>query len=528
MLNERTHGQRPLALLGAVERAKKEAPLVWVQHSALIAAEEWYEQGCPQLLYNDTLTGLPYINPKEAWRLAEVIGKHYTAEQLLKKRFPALNDILNAEAHQPKDWAGMFTAEQLAAVEAEDCGLSMLDNFTPDYEWHSENAGLSREEVDELWRFMSVQLYQSMARSVTGGNAKGMFVLISDGGQGKSTFVEAIAQAMQEYVFTALKAEGLTIPEGTSILATDNMAGTTPDEWSLTGYFLNSVCCYFTEKAHYLTDNKTLDLFKGITAGTELEFRLMHSQRTKRGRQRATAFLDFNPSMVNTLLSGKLGEDVATARRFMPFYIKAANPNAWTPDSSHPAGGFLKITQDEEAKARLWRHIKYCSDRKDIVHGVISPSVAQSFEKLIKALSARSATSQASFVRSCLQEETRFLINRNALLEHGIKPELLTRIGAGALKDLLLIPKDRDERLRITVGGERLKLMQTDWVVLKDGWDWPKCTKAIKALWESRGPTAPTDKESKRSWLLGLQWTELELGGWELSSPIYQRPLGKQ
>ena len=511
--------KQPLQLLRAVEQAKMESPCTWRQRSAYHAAEEWWGVGAPQLFYKDTLTSETYINPGESWRLSEVMHPFYTAHQLLAAKHPQLTDILNDYRHKNKDWAGLFGKEKLDSITAENTGWSLLEHFEPDYEWHWENAGLCRDEVDTLWRFMSVQLCQSVASSITGGNAKGMFVLISNGGQGKSTFVEAMAQVMQSFVFQAFEAKGLTIPEGTSITCTDNMAGSTPDPWALRRMFLNSICTYFTEKANYLTDNSTLDLFKGITAGAELEFRLMHSTETQRGRQRATAFLDFNPAMVNSLLSGKLADDPATARRFMCFYIKEANKEAWQPT---PTGGFLKLAGEADTTERFWKHVKYCAEQTDVIHGVIAPGLQGSFERLVKALAARSATSYVTAVRSQLQEESRLLVDKAYLESRGLNYREINKIGASAIKDLIHIPKDRNDRFCFTLNKVQQRLKQTDWIVLKEGWDKERVKKAIVSLFQSTCIDSK-DNHDVRMWLMQLEWQEID-GVWQLVSQEASHP----
>lgn len=516
---EKVRNEMPLQLLKAVEIAKKETKSVWRQRSALIAAKEWAELGKPQLIYRDILTANTYLNPRESWRLSDVALSFYSAHQVISAKHPQLVDIFNDECHQAKDWAGIFGKEQLDSISPEDTRWSLLDHFEPDYDWHLDNAGLFRDDVDELWRFMSVQLCQSIAKSVTGGNAKGMFVLISNGGQGKSTFVDAISSISRDFVFDAFRAKEIAVPEKTNVTFTDNMAGSVPDKWTLASMFMNSVCTYMTEKASYLTDNSTLDLLKGITSGSELNFRHMHSTNSQRGRQRATVFLDFNPSMVNTLLSGKLAEDVATARRFMCFYIKGPNPRAW---ENSPSGGHLKLVQDANTRERFWKYVKYCDERQDIFHGVISQDVRVNFEKLIKGLAARSATSNVSTVRSQLQEVTQLVVNKDYLQSIGIDYRDINRVGYSAICDLMFIPRDANNRFCLTLGGKQFKFKSTDWIILKEGWDTSKVKSSIIDLFRKTSIDS-SKKEKVRAWLEGIQWQELDTG-WELVSKQSGRP----
>ena len=511
--------RKPLQLLRAVEIAKQESPRTWKQRSALTAYQDWWNAGAPQLIYKDTLTNETYLNPHEIWRLSDVMHPSYSAGQLMKAKHPQLTDIFNAECHQEQDVAGSFGKELLNSISPEDTEWSLLDHFEPDYDWHFENAGLARDDVNELWRFMSVQLCQSIARSVSGGNARGMFVLISNGGQGKSTFVDAISNVSRKFVFDAFEAKGISVPRHVNVTFTDNMAGSVPDKWVLGRMFINSVCTYLTEKASYLNDNSTLELFKAVTAGAELDFRYMHSTRTQRGRQRATVFLDFNPSMVNTLLSGKLAEDVETARRFMCFYIKGPNPKAW---ENSPSGGHLKLAQDAQARERFWKYVKYCDERQDIVHGVLSEDVRVNFEKLIKGLAARSATSNVSTVRSQLQEVTQLVVNKDYLQSIGIDYRDINRVGYSAICDLMFIPRDANNRFSLTLGGNQFKFKSTDYIVLKEGWDTSRVKSSIIDLFRKSSIDA-SRKEDVRTWLEGIQWQELDTG-WRLVAEQSGRP----
>lgn len=523
MSNETTEKQDrvPFPFNQIVKQARGENPDVWVQESARIGEKHWQEAGAPLLLYRDRLTGLSFINPEESWRLSEVINEGYTAFQLLEKEHPALTDILNADKHLTQDWAGRIAKEWLDNIEAEDTGWSMLDQFVPDYEWYEEIAGLSRAKVDGLWKFYSIQLGQSAYQSAVGGNAKGMTVLISNGGQGKSTLVEAIAQNIQSLVFEAMEAKGLMIPEGTSIISTDNMAGSTPDKWALRGMFLNSSCTYFTEKAHYLKNDATLDLFKGVLAGQELEFRLMHSTKTQRGKQRATVFLDFNPSMVNSLLSGKLADDPATARRFNCFYIKEANKEAWQADKQHINGGFLKLSGDKETKKRWWQWVKWCHEQRDVIHGVIAPDVQESFDKSITAMAAQSATSTTSRVRGKLLDETKLIVSEEHLEGVGVDMKDLNT-GGKAFKDCLIM-RNGNEPLSLYLSGKQHKLSRSESVITRDGMSWKDVKDCIATLFEQTG--IDTDNKSLvRIWLGQLVWQGDDDGGWSLSDSSYRRP----
>ncbi len=522
MANETTEKQDrvPFPFKQIVKQARKDYPGVWKQESARISEQYWQEAGAPLLLYRDRLTGIDFINPVEGWRLSEVINEGYTAFQLTEKEHPALDDILNADKHLTQDWAGRIAKEWLDTIEAEDTGWSMLDQFVPDYEWYEEMAGLSRAKVDSLWKYYSIQLGQSAYQSAVGGNAKGMTVLISNGGMGKSTLVEAIAQNIQSLVFEAKEAKGLVIPEGTSIISTDNMAGSTPDKWALRGMFLNSTCTYFTEKAHYLKNDVTLDLFKGVLAGQELEFRLMHSTKTQRGKQRATVFLDFNPSMVNSLLSGKLADDTATARRFNFFYIKEANKDAWQTDKQHLNGGFLKLSGDEETKKRWWRWVKWCHEQRDVIHGVIALDVQESFNKSIKALAAQSATSTTSRVRGKLLDETKLIVSEKHLEGVGVDMKDLNT-GGKAYKDCLIM-RNGNEPLSLYLSGKQHKLSRSESVITRDGNNWNQVKSNIADLFEDTALDT-NNKASVKEWLDQLVWQEAEDGDWRLVNSTYKR-----
>jgi hypothetical protein len=516
----------PLSLRRHTAEALRDAERkgTWIQEASLRAYREWEQRGRDVIVLKDRLTKQSYLNPENAYLLAEVAEPSFTFKQIEKAKEPALQAILNADEHDWNDWAGLYGKQYMETIEAENTGLSFKDNFVADYAFLQQNAGLSKEEVDELHDFFSDQCWQSIYASVTGGVARGMFVFIADGGRGKSTYIETLAKLARDFTVEAFKRQGLVVKSPSCLSATDNMTGNTPPEWMLRGFFLNCQTVYFTEKANYLTNNTTLELFKGVLSGAELSFRLMHSEETQRGRQRATAFLDFNPSMANSLLSGKLGEDTATARRFFCLNIAEARAEAWDAEGNE-GKGCLRLENPAE-KERFWRQVKWAGTQSPYQLGVIPLELADNFSKLIKALAARSALSSAGLIRSYLAEETKLIVNKKKLSEDGIKPEALTRIGEGAVKDLILIPRDRDDRMRVFLRGckGRKKFKCTDWFVLKPNWDWERIRKQMRALWEARPAGAPCDEYSLDTWLDGLEWQETEVG-WELINSLQRSPI---
>jgi len=517
------HSRTPLAFKKHVEDAVKDCKHTWVQGAGLRTYKEWEQRGRPTLVFLDLLTKQGYVNPENAYLLEGVATESFTPKMIKKNRHPALSPILDAEEHEERDCAGVFGREYMDTIEAEDSGLSFLDNFVPNYAWHEQCPELSKEEVDALWRYFSDQCWQSIYASVTGGVAQGMFVFIADGGLGKSTYIETLARLTTAFTVEAFRRKGLTIKNPSCLSATDNMTGNTPQEWMLRGFFLNCQTVYFTEKAGYLTNPATLELFKGVLTGSELSFRKMFSEETQRGRQRATAFLDFNPTMANTLLSGKLGEDTATARRFLCLNIAEARAEAW---HKEPSGkGRLKLEALPEETQRFWRQVKWAGTQSPYQLGVIPPELVHSFSKLIKGLAARSGASSAGIIRGYLAEETKLIVSPSYLAKQGVKSESLSRIGDGAVKDLLWIPKDKDDRRRVMLKGYGQKrLRSTEWLVLKPNWDWERIRKQIRSLWESRPIDAPCDEQSITTWLDALMWREID-DRWELINSLQKYPL---
>jgi len=504
-----------------VEAAKKISPLTWRQTSAKLSYEEWEALGSPVLIYEDILTATKYINEKECWRLADIASPSYTAKILERQKFPQLSAILDHSRHEKDDWAGELARREFELIEAENTGWSMLDQFIPDYDWCWENAELTTEQVDRLWEYQSLQLAMSVANSITGSTAKGMFVLMSDGGQGKSTFIEAIAQAMQNYVFTAMDKHGLKVPRDVSIISTDNGSGNIPKEFERERAILGNVCTYYTEKSSYLTNPETLDWFKGITSGTSTSFRKIMTQDYRQGAQRATLFLDFNPSMTSTMLSGTLGSDVNTARRFNCFYIKAKNPEAWQTDLEHPNGGYLKTFGTDEGLERFWKFVKWANTQRDVMLGAIPEDIKPLFNRQIKALSASSATSTVNQITAQLQDETKLFVNRQYLEGVGIQKRELERAGR-ALEDCLLTNRGKHQ-FTFYLGGKQHKAGRSDWVITKDSKSWGDVKAMIADLFEQTGIDTNNQPEVKR-WLQQLVWQEDDSKGWQVIDPTCRRP----
>jgi hypothetical protein len=504
-----------------VGEAKKLSRLTWRQTSAKLAYDEWESLGSPVLIYEDILTATKYINQKERWRLGEIISPSYTAKMLEGQKFPHLSAILSHPIHEKDDWAGMLARREFELIEPENTGWSVPEHLIPDYDWYWENAELTRDEVDKLWQYQSIQMGMSVANSIIGGTAKGMFVLMSDGGEGKSTFIEAIAQTVQDFVFNAMAKHGFIVPRGVSIISTDNGSGSMPSEFEREKAILGSVCTYYTEKSSYLTSSETLDWFKGITAGASSSFRKIMTQDIRQGTQRATLFLDFNPSMASTMLSGKLNEDVNTARRFNCFYIKAKNPNAWQVDYSHPDGGYLKTFGTAAGRERFWKWVKWCYVQREVLLGVIPEDIKPLFNKQIKALSASSATSTANQLTALLQDETKLFVNRQYLEGVGIQKRDLAQVGK-AVEGYLLTPRGQHQ-FTLYLGGKQHKAGRSEWVITKDGKSWGDVKALIADLFEQTGIDTNNQPEVKL-WLQQLMWQEDDKGGWRLVNSTYRRP----
>jgi hypothetical protein len=439
---------------------------------------------------------------------------------LERQKFPQLTAILDHEIHEKDDWAGRLAKLEFDKIVPENTGWSFLEHYIPNYDWEWENAGLTRDDVDKLWRYQDVQLGMNAANSIIGGTAKGMFVLMSDGGEGKSTFIEAVAKAMQDFVFNAMREHGLKVPRGVSIISTDNCSGSVPKEFEREKAILGSVCTYYTEKSSYLTNPETLDLFKGITAGSSSSYRKMMTQDIRQGTQRATLFLDFNPSMTSTMLSGKLSEDVNTARRFNCFYIKAKNSNAWQVDNSHPDGGYLKTFGTAEGRERFLKWVKWCYVQKDVLLGVIPEDIKPLFDKQIKALSASSATSTANQLTALLQDETKLFVNRQYLEDVGIQKRDLAQVGK-AVDGYLLTPRGQHQ-FTLYLGGKQHKLGRSDWVITKDSKSWGDVKAMIADLFAQTGIDT-NNKASVKDWLQTLMWQEDDSKGWQVIDPTCRR-----
>jgi len=502
-----------------VEEAKDSSPLTWRQTSARLSYDEWESLGSPVLIYEDILTATKYINHNESWRLAEIASSSYTAKMLERQKFPQLTAILDHEIHEKDDWAGRLAKLEFDKIVPENTGWSSLEHFIPNYDWEWETAGLTRDEVDRLWRYQDIQLGMSIANSIIGGTAKGMFILMSDGGEGKSTFIDGVAHTMEDFVLDAMRHGGLNVPKGVSIISTDNCSGSVPKEFEREKAILGSVCTYYTEKSSYLTNPETLDWFKAITAGSSSSYRKIMTQDFRQGTQRATLFLDFNPSMTSTMLSGKLSEDVNTARRFNCFYIKAKNPNAWKVDNSHPDGGYLKAFGTAEGRERILKWVKWCHVQEDVQLGVIPKDIEPLFNKQIQALSASSATSSVNQLTAQLQDETKLFVNRQYLDDVGIKMQELERAGR-AVEDYMLTNRGKNQ-FTFYLGGKQHKAGRSEWVITKDGKSWEDVKQLLSDMFEHTGIDT-NNKPLVKMWLDQLVWREDDKGVWRLVNSTHR------
>jgi hypothetical protein len=240
------------------------------------------------------------------------------------------------------------------------------------------------------------------------------------------------------------------------------------------------------------------------------------------GTQRATLFLDFNPSMTTSLLSGKLGADVNTARRFNCFYIKAKNPKAWQTDLEHPNGGYLKTFGTAEGLERFWKFVKWADTQRDVMLGDIPEDVKPLFNRLITALSASSATSSVNQLIAQLQDETRLFVNKQYLEQHlGIQKRDLERAGR-ALEGYLLTPRGQHQ-FTLYLGGKQHKLGRSDWVITKDSKSWGDVKAMIADLFAQTGIDT-NNKASVKDWLQTLMWQEDDSKGWQVIDPTCRRP----